>query len=69
MSIQLSLFSDEELVSIPEYSSFALEKYGTPERVARLTVEAARRWKWQHPGKNVMDVIPPTWREYIKANL
>lgn len=69
MSIQLSLFSDEELVPIPECSSFALEKYGTPERVARLTVEAARRWKRQHPGKNVMDVIPPTWREYIKANL
>lgn len=69
MSIQLSLFSDEELVPIPECSSLALEKYGTPERVARLTVEAARRWKRQHPGKNVMDVIPPTWREYIKANL
>lgn len=66
---QLSLFGDETVIPIPECSPIALEKFGTPERVAKLTVEAARRWKQQHPGQNVMDIIPPTWRAYIKANL
>lgn len=70
MTRQLQLFTDEEMgVPIPECSPIALEKYGTPERVARLTLEAARRWKSQHPKQDVMEIIPPDWRAYIKANL
>jgi hypothetical protein len=69
MNKQLSLFGDEVLVPIPECSPLALEKYGTPERVAQLTVEAARRWKQQHPKQNVLDCVPPDWRAYIKANI
>lgn len=70
MAMQLQLFTNEEMgVPIPECSPIALEMYGTPEKVARLTLEAARKWKTQHPKKNVMDIIPPDWREYIKANL
>lgn len=70
MATQLQLFTNEEMgVPIPECSPIALEMYGTPEKVARLTLEAARKWKAQHPKKNVMDIIPPDWREYIKANL
>lgn len=69
MELQLSLFSDDDIVPIPECSSLALDKYGTPERVAQLTVDAARRWKGQHPGMDVMEVIPPSWRAYVKSNL
>lgn len=54
---------------IPECSEIALAKYKTPERVARLTLEAARRWKARNPGRDLMEIIPPTWREFIKANL
>lgn len=67
---QLMLFTDEEMgTPIPECSQLALEKYGTPERVARLTLEAARKWQRQHPKNDVMEIIPPDWREYVKANL
>lgn len=69
MAQQLSLFGDDVLVPIPECSSLALEKWGTPERVAQLTVESARRWRSKHPGKDVFDIIPPTWRAYVKANI
>lgn len=69
MVTELSLFRDEDIVPIPECSNIALEKWGTPERVAQLTVEAARRWKQQHPRQNVLDVVSPDWRAYIKANL
>lgn len=67
---QLQLFSDEEMcVPIPECDPIMLKMYGTPERIARLTVEAARRWKQQHPKRDVLKRIPPSWREYVKANL
>lgn len=66
---ELQLFGDEVLVPIPECSSLALELYGTPERIAQLTIEAARRWEQQHPGKDVMEMISPDWRQYVKANL
>lgn len=70
MSKQLMLFSDEDLGEpIPECSARALEIYKTPENVARLTLDAARKWKRQHPKQNVMEIIPPTWREYVKANI
>ena len=67
---QLQLFSDEEMgVPIPECDPITLKIYGTPEKVARLTVEAARKWKQQRPDKDVFELIPPSWREYVKANL
>ena len=69
MTQQLQLFGDEVLVPIPECSSLALELYGTPERIAQLTIEAARRWEQQHQGKDVMEMISPDWRQYVKANL
>ena len=68
--VELKLFTEEEMgPPIPKCSDIALEKWGTPERVARLTIEAARKWKAAHPGKDVMEIIPPSWREYVKANL
>lgn len=69
MVTELSLFRDDDIVPIPKCSNIALEKWGTPERVAQLMVEAARRWKQQHPRQNVLDVVSPDWRAYIIANL
>lgn len=67
---QLQLFSDEEMgVPIPECDPIMLKMYGTPEKVARVIVEAARRWKQQHPKRDVLKRLPPSWREYVKANL
>ena len=67
--IQLSLFGDDEVIPIPECSPLAIEKYGSPEKIAQLTVEAARKWKRNHPGMDVMEIIPPSWRTYIKAKI
>ena len=69
MSEQLSLFGDDAVVPIPECDDMMLKIYGTPENIARLTIEAARKWKQKHPGKDVMEIIAPSWREYVKANL
>ena len=69
MPQQLSLFGDDAIVPIPECDELMLKIYGKPEKIARLMIEAARKWKRQHPDKDVMEVIAPSWREYIKANL
>lgn len=70
MATQLSLFGDDDLgVPIPKVDAILLEKYGTPERVARLMLEAVRKWKSENPKGNVLDIVPPSWKEYIKANL
>lgn len=67
--VQLSLFGDDAVVPIPECSDIVLRTYGTPERVAQLTVEAARRWRAQHPDKDVFEMLPPSWRAYVRAHL
>ena len=69
MSKQLMLFGMDEPTPIPECSKLALEIWGSPERIARLTLEAARRWKAQHPGRDVMEAISPDWRDYVRENL
>lgn len=66
-AVQLKLFDD--VVPIPECSQRSIEIWGSPERVAELTLEGARTWKRKHPGQDVMQIIPPDWKEYIKANL
>lgn len=69
MPQQLSLFGDDAFVPIPECDDLMLKIYGTPENIARLMIEAARKWKRQHPGMDVMEVIAPNWKEYIRVNL
>ena len=69
MTKQLSLFDDDELVPIPECSAIALRIYRTPQRIAQLTIEAARIWQQRHPGKDVLDIITPDWRPYVRAHL
>jgi hypothetical protein len=57
------------VVPIPECSQRSIEIWGSPERVAELTLAAARTWKRKHPGQDVMQIIPPGWKDYVKANL
>lgn len=67
-----SLFDD--VPAIPDSTDFLnyepfKRKYGTPDKIASEMLDEAKRWKRQHPDKNVLDVVTPTWREYIKFNL
>lgn len=64
---KLTLFG--EVVPIPECSHLMLERYGSAERIAQLMVEAARKWKRQHPKKDVFEILSPEWRAYVKANI
>lgn len=66
-AVQLMLFDD--VVPIPECSQRSIEIWGSQERVAELTLAAARTWKRKHPGQDVMQIIPPGWKDYVKANL
>lgn len=67
-------FFDDEIVPIPECSDL-IEIYGRrhgiskPEGIAREMLRAARMWQSENKGKDVMEIITPPWREYIKANL
>ena len=69
VDVMENLFGDDEVIPIPECTPYALEIYGTPEKIAQLTVEAARKWKRNHPGMDVMEIVPPSWRTYIKAKI
>lgn len=67
-----SLFDD--VPAIPDCTDFLnyepiKRKYGTPDKIASEMLDEAKRWQRQHPDKNVLDIVTPTWREYIKFNL
>lgn len=67
-----SLFDD--VPAIPDSTDFLnyepfKRKYGTPDKIASEMLDEAKRWQRQHPYKNVLDIVTPTWREYIKFNL
>ena len=42
---------------------------GTPIEVANEMVREARVWQENNPGKDVMDVITPEWKEYINHKI
>ena len=44
-------------------------KYRTPDKIADEMLNEARQWQRQHPDKDVTEIIPPAWREYITFNL
>ena len=70
----MSGFFDSEIVPIPECSDL-IELYGRkrgiskPEGIAREMLREARAWQARHQGQDVMEIIVPSWREYIKANI
>ncbi len=67
-------FFDDDIVPIPECSDL-IEIYGNkhgirkPEGIAREMLEAARLWQSRNPNKDVMEIITPPWKDYIKANI
>ena len=44
-------------------------KYRTPDKIACKMLDEAKSWQQRHPDKNVLDIVTPQWREYIKFNL
>ena len=62
------LFDDiDDVVPIPE--SFkdlkVLFNYGSIQAVADNFIQQARNWQDKHPDKDVIDVMPPTLKEYF----
>ena len=60
----------KEIVPIPD-CSFLMDVtgLGTPIEVANEMVREARVWQENNPGKDVMDVITPEWKEYINHKI
>jgi hypothetical protein len=64
----------DDMVPVPDCTE-AIELYGrrlglnTPSKMANEMLREARQWQREHPDGDVLDVITPPWKEYIKANL
>lgn len=54
-----------DLLAIPSIKRRGM----TPEKIAEKMLEYARYWKAIHPGRDVMAIVPPPWRDYISYNL
>lgn len=67
---QLTFDFIEEIVPIPDVP-FLMDVTGlrTPTEVADEMVREARIWQERNPGKDVMDVITPEWKEYINHKI
>ena len=65
---------DNILVPVPDCTDL-IEHFGrrrgfdTPAKVANEMVREARAWQRKNPGKDVLEVITPDWRDYVSANL
>lgn len=67
---QLTFDFIDEIVPIPECSGLMnLSGYKTPEALADEMVREARVWQSRNPGKGVMEIIPPDWKEYINHKI
>lgn len=65
---------DDEIIPIPYcqdfIDDFGKERgYDTPQKVANEIMREAKKWQGEHPGVDLMEIITPDWREYVKANL
>ncbi len=49
--------------------SFIKLKYKTAAKIADEIVREARQWQSQHPNMDVMEIITPEWRDYVRYNL
>lgn len=68
--MQLSLPFDE-VIPIPDCSEIMkmMKKYKRPIDIANEMVREANLWQQNNPDKNVMEIITPEWKEYIKSRL
>lgn len=65
---------DDELVAVPDCTDLIeligrRRGFNTPAMVANEMVREARIWQGKNPDKDVLEVITPDWREYVRANL
>ena len=67
---QLTFDFIDEIVPIPECSGLmAMSGYKTPQALADEMVREARIWQKRNPGKDVMEVITPDWKEYVNHKI
>lgn len=60
----------EDVIPIPECRELIeLTKFKRPIDVADDMVREARLWQEKHPDRDVMEIITPDWKEYIKSRL
>lgn len=68
----IDLFAD--VPPVPDCSDlldidYLKKKYRSAGNLANEMVREARQWQNQHPDKDVLEVITPDWREYVRYNL
>lgn len=68
--MQLS-FEFDDVIPIPDCSGIMeiTKKYKRPIDVANEMVRQAKLWQQKHPDRDVMEIITPDWKEYIKSRL
>lgn len=60
----------DEIVPIPECSELLeMSRLKTPQQLANEMAREAKQWQEKHPDRNVMKIITPDWREYIRSRL
>lgn len=66
----MQLSFEFDVIPIPEcLGLMELTKFKHPIDVADEMVREARLWQEKHPGRDVMEIITPDWKEYIKNRL
>lgn len=67
---QLAFDFINEVVPIPEcHELMERNGYKTPQALADEMVREVRVWKENNPGKDVMEIITPEWKEYINHKI
>ena len=67
-------FFDDQITPIPDCTDM-IETYGArhgiknPSEIASEMLKEARLWQSRNRGKNVLEIITPEWKDYIKENL
>lgn len=67
------LFDNEP---IPECADYLLQminldgkKFRRKEELAREYIHQLKLWRAKNPAKDVLDIVPPNWIDYVKQNL
>mgnify|MGYP000285414836 FL=1 len=67
--MQLSLVFDE-IIPIPECSGLMkMTKFKRPMDLANEMVRGVKLWQQKNPDRDVMEIVSPAWKEYIKSRL
>ena len=67
--MQLSLVFDD-IIHIPECSVLMkMTKFKRPMDLANEMVREVKLWQQKNPDRDVMEIVSPAWKEYIKSRL